>query len=83
MVEVAVAFAFALNAASGAFMLQKDLARGGGRVITVLHGVYAVNSRLVQAADPVAGERPGLAPAPGRRGRLPRRLRPQPAALLA
>ena len=47
-----------------AFMLQKDLARDGGRVITALHGVYVVNSRLVQAADPVEGERPGLAPAP-------------------
>ena len=60
LVEVAVA----LNAASGAFMLQKDLARDGGRVITALHGVYVVNSRLVQAADPIEGERPGLAPAP-------------------
>jgi carbonic anhydrase len=60
LIEVAVA----LNAASGAYMLQKDLGRGGGRVITALHGVYVVNSRLVEAADPAEGERPGLAPAP-------------------
>jgi carbonic anhydrase len=60
LIEVAVA----LNAASGAYMLQKDLAQGDGRVITALHGVYVVNSRLVQAADPAEGERPGLAPAP-------------------
>ena len=57
LIEVAVA----LNAASGAYMLQKDLVQGGGRVIIALHGVYVVNSRLVQAADPVEGERPGLA----------------------
>jgi carbonic anhydrase len=60
LVEVAVA----LNAASGAYMLQKDLGRGGGGVITALHGVYVVADRTVNAADPVEGERQGLAPAP-------------------
>lgn len=60
LVETAVA----LNAAGGAYMLQKDLAGATGKLITALHGVYVVNSRLVQAADPALGERPGLAPAP-------------------
>ncbi len=60
LVEMAVG----LNAASGAYMLQKDLGRGRGGLITALHGVYVVGSRTVQSADPVEGERLGLAPAP-------------------
>ncbi|WP_431283260.1 carbonic anhydrase [Humitalea sp. 24SJ18S-53] len=59
-----IEMAIALNAASGAFMLQKDLAGLGGASISILHGVYVLDSRTVRAACAEAGERAGLAPPP-------------------
>lgn len=58
LVEMAVA----LNAAFGAYMLQKELAGLGEAPIRVLHGVYVLGTRTVRAACAEAGERDGLAP---------------------
>ncbi len=60
LVEMTVA----LNAASGAYMLDKDLAGLGAAPIRVLHGVYVLGSRSVRSACAEAGERDGLAPPP-------------------
>ena len=51
--------AVALNAASGAFMLARDLAP-----LPLLFGVYVVGARRVRVPDPEAGEVDGLAAPP-------------------
>ena len=62
LVEMTVA----LNAASVAYALRRELGGLGASPIRVLHGVYVIGTRHVVAPDPAGGERQGLAePPPG------------------
>jgi carbonic anhydrase len=57
LVETSVA----INAASAAFAIQRDLAGLADPPIQALHGVYDIASRRVLAANGTLGESPGLA----------------------